>query len=382
MIDRLSHKGAYKHVGNNHAELVDIVIVVDMLLTGFDSQWINVLYLDDVIETNNLIQAISRTNRIFNNDEKPLGLVKFYRKPYSMERNLQEALSLYCQGDYEGVEVKDIQTNLALMNKTYSEIEKIFVANKIKNFECLPSSMEDRGMFRKKFTVLKRTLRAVMLQGFRWDNAYAKMLIFDKKTYEKLYMRYKDTLTTGGGGGGVSKPGYVVNNNLSTMEMDKIDVDYLEKWFKIVTMKDIVEQEKREKQMDALYELESNLGLLSELQQQYARKIIDDIRKGKFEPEAGKTFREYISEYQEKTIRANIHTISENTGLNEEDLFKLYVDTGNGYVDELRMKNLENTVDDNKLLEYYPNTSLLKAKIMLHAELKDYIENRKADSIN
>lgn len=81
---------------------MDIVIVVDQLLTGFDSQWVNVLYLDKVMDTDNLIQAISRTNRVYNNVEKPWGMVKFYRKPYTMQRNLNEALKLYCQGDYTG----------------------------------------------------------------------------------------------------------------------------------------------------------------------------------------------------------------------------------------------------------------------------------------
>ena len=53
------------------AKLLDIVIVVDQLLTGFDSQYVNVLYLDKVLENDNLIQAISRTNRVYDNNEKP-----------------------------------------------------------------------------------------------------------------------------------------------------------------------------------------------------------------------------------------------------------------------------------------------------------------------
>ena len=96
LMARLSHSKPYTKIGNNHDKCLDIVIVVNQLLTGYDSQYVNVLYLDKELENDNLIQAMSRTNRVYDNNEKPLGLVKFYRKIYTMRRNLTEALRLYC----------------------------------------------------------------------------------------------------------------------------------------------------------------------------------------------------------------------------------------------------------------------------------------------
>ena len=376
---RLAHKEAYKHIGNNHAQIVDIVIVVDQLLTGFDSQWLNVLYLDKVMDTDNIIQAISRTNRVLNREEKPWGMVKFYRKPYTMKRNLKEALKLYCQGDYTDVEVGDIEKNIDTLNSTYKSICDIFAHDKIKNFEHLPKKDEDRQMFRKKFYILKSTLRAAILQGFKWSNEHGAKVNFNEKTYRILTMRYKDLPSNRGGGGGTGKAGYVLNTDLSTMEMDKIDAAYLEAQFKVVTMKDIVNVEKDAKKMQAIHEIETNLGILSEIQQKYAHQILADIKSGTLELVDGKTFLQYIQEYQERAIRASIHAFAEHIGLDENQMFELYIATGSHEVDELKLERLEATADNDRLKAYY-QASVFKAKIKLHQELKEYIEKRKADA--
>lgn len=62
-----------------HAQKIDIVIVVDMLLTGFDSKYLNTLYVDKNLKYHGLIQAFSRTNRILN-DTKPYGNILDFRQ--------------------------------------------------------------------------------------------------------------------------------------------------------------------------------------------------------------------------------------------------------------------------------------------------------------
>lgn len=59
-------------------EKVDITIVVDMLLTGFDSKYLNTLYVDKNLKHHGLIQAFSRTNRVLN-DSKPYGHILDFR---------------------------------------------------------------------------------------------------------------------------------------------------------------------------------------------------------------------------------------------------------------------------------------------------------------
>ena len=57
---------------------IDIIIVVDMLLTGFDSKYLNTLYVDKNLKYHGLIQAFSRTNRVLN-DTKPYGNILDFR---------------------------------------------------------------------------------------------------------------------------------------------------------------------------------------------------------------------------------------------------------------------------------------------------------------
>lgn len=62
-----------------HKNKIDVLIVVDMLLTGFDSKYLNTLYVDKNLKYHGLIQAYSRTNRILN-DTKPYGNILVFRE--------------------------------------------------------------------------------------------------------------------------------------------------------------------------------------------------------------------------------------------------------------------------------------------------------------
>ncbi|MFA5214600.1 type I restriction endonuclease subunit R [Sulfuricurvum sp.] len=74
-----------------HKNKIDIVIVVDMLLTGFDSQYLNTLYVDKNLKYHGLIQAFSRTNRILN-DTKPYGNILDFR---GQQNEVEEAIALF-----------------------------------------------------------------------------------------------------------------------------------------------------------------------------------------------------------------------------------------------------------------------------------------------
>ena len=66
----MGHKKPFDSIGKD--EQIDILIVVNQMLTGFDSKFVNTLYLDKMMEYENLIQAFSRTNRLYNMAEKLL----------------------------------------------------------------------------------------------------------------------------------------------------------------------------------------------------------------------------------------------------------------------------------------------------------------------
>ncbi|HMO16851.1 MAG TPA: type I restriction endonuclease subunit R [Oligoflexia bacterium] len=80
-----------------HEQKIDILIVVDMLLTGFDSVYLNTLYIDKNLKYHGLIQAFSRTNRVLN-DTKPNGIIIDFR---NQQDKVDEAIKLFSGEDGE-----------------------------------------------------------------------------------------------------------------------------------------------------------------------------------------------------------------------------------------------------------------------------------------
>lgn len=380
VMARLSHRKPYNNIGNDHDKLLDLVIVVDQLLTGFDSQYLNTLYLDKVLEYDGLIQAISRTNRVYSEAEKPLGLLKFYRKPYTMEHNLEEALRVYCMGEKTDVQVADLNTNLKEIAALYDTIEKTFALDKVHNFERLPRQDEYRQKFRKDFQTLRAKLRASFMQGFKW-NKHAKLLPFNEKTYRILKMRYEDLPIGRSGGGGKIGAGFVIDTDVSFMEMEKIDADYLEKRFQLITIAQIeAREDSADRQATAIKDIRDNLNTLPAYWQKWARMVLADIENGLLKVEKGKTFRNYIAEYASNTIQNAIQAEADRFGLCYDGLLEVYRNTTSekDINEQNRLTNLEATADMNKVTAYF-GCSTFKAKARLDAYLTEYILNRKAD---
>ncbi|AYW44486.1 type I restriction endonuclease subunit R [Tetragenococcus koreensis] len=92
VVSRLNKTATDKH-------FLDLVIVVDQLLTGFDAPEMNTLYVDRTLRNAGLIQAYSRTNRIADLQEKPWGRIVNYRWPAQNEKWMNRALAIYANKD-------------------------------------------------------------------------------------------------------------------------------------------------------------------------------------------------------------------------------------------------------------------------------------------
>lgn len=105
IVKRLARKKPY-NTGDD-SQILDLVIVSDQLLTGFDSKYLNIIYIDKVLKEGMLIQAMSRTNRTINKTAKPHGKVRFYRKGDLMEDNVKQALVIYTKGGNDSLSDAD-----------------------------------------------------------------------------------------------------------------------------------------------------------------------------------------------------------------------------------------------------------------------------------
>lgn len=107
---------------------LDLVIVVEQFLTGFDAPEMNTLYIDRTLKGGNLIQAYSRTNRMHNQIEKPWGNVVNYRWPEQNEYEMNEAFAIYsnrASADEQLTleELKEGNEDSGILSKPFSKIQ-------------------------------------------------------------------------------------------------------------------------------------------------------------------------------------------------------------------------------------------------------------------
>lgn len=249
---RLSHKKPYVDVDSNRDSRIDLLIVVDQMLTGFDSKWLNTLYLDKVIDYESIIQAFSRTNRLFGPD-KPFGTIRYYRRPHTMKGYIEAAVKLYSGDRPLDMFVQKLPENIALMDAHLQEILMVFEAAGVGDLSKLPASQEARRKFAKEFIELNKFLEAAKVQGFTWeqdtyefeeepeegeprDKSFFVQPVIDERTYLILVQRYKELFTGGGDPGDAPEAPYELDGHITEIDTGLIDSDYMnanfEKWLK------------------------------------------------------------------------------------------------------------------------------------------------------
>jgi type I restriction enzyme R subunit len=234
---RLAHKAPYLRVEAEPEKRLDLLIVVNQMLTGFDSKWVNTLYCDKLLEYENIIQAFSRTNRLFGPD-KPFGTIRYYRKPHTMKRNVDAAVKLYSGDKPIGLFADQLPRNLERLNDCFTEITAIFSAAGITDFAKLPNDLAARAAFAKQFNRFSGILEASKIQGFAWDKSVCAFDTNPKQTvavaitqqqYVTLLQRYKE-LGTGVGVSEESIP-FDIDSHITEIDTGKIDADYMNSRF-------------------------------------------------------------------------------------------------------------------------------------------------------
>lgn len=128
----------YSNADYPHKNKIDIVIVVDMLLTGFDSKYLNTLYVDKNLKYHGLIQAFSRTNRVLN-DSKPWGNILDFR---GQEKEVNEAIELFSGAAKDRAkEIWLVDPAPVVVEKYQHAIEKLKTFMQNKGLDCTPSEV-------------------------------------------------------------------------------------------------------------------------------------------------------------------------------------------------------------------------------------------------
>ena len=356
---RLSHKKPYVNVDTNRDSRIDLLIVVDQMLTGFDSKWLNTLYLDKVIDYESIIQAFSRTNRLFGPD-KPFGTIRYYRRPHTMESNIEAAVKLYSGDRPLDMFVQKLPENIALMDARLQEILMVFEAAGVGDLSKLPASQEARRKFAKEFVELNEFLEAAKVQGFTWEQdtyefreepkegsqlseSVLVQPVIDERTYLVLVQRYKE-LFSGGALGGAPDAPYELDGHITEIDTGLIDSDYMnsnfEKWLKCLEQDD-------EGLAAAREELHRSFASLSQDDQRFAELFLHDVERGDATLEEGMTLRDYITSYACKAKNAQVQRVVEALGIDGDLLTAMVaLDLTESNINEFgRFDDLKDSVD-------------------------------------
>lgn len=390
---RLAHKKQYKHIHTEPAKQLDLLIVVNQMLTGFDSKWLNTLYLDKVLENQHIIQAFSRTNRLFGPD-KPHGIIRYYRYPHTMERHINDAVKLYSGDKPIGLFVDKLASNLEAMNEFVADIRELFINAGIDNFEKLPEDIDACAKFAKLFNTFNQHLEAAKIQGFNWkqsiyfftekDKPYEVTLAIDEQTYLSLILRYRELVAKGEsiGARGEDVP-FDVSGYLTEIDTGKIDANYMnsrfDKYLKELNQNSINIE-------NTLNELHKSFASLSQSEQKYTKLFLHDLQRGDARLIDGHTFRDYINIYKDNAENAQVNMVVDALGLDKRLLLTLMSDrvNENNLNDFGRFDALKGTVDKAKAKAYFEKQdgitiSLFKLNIRIEQFLKQFIFSRTDD---
>ena len=383
---RLAHKEQYKRIEREPEKQLDLLIVVDQMLTGFDSKWVNTLYMDKILEYENIIQAFSRTNRLFGPD-KPFGIIRYYRKPHTMEQNVSKAVKLYSGDRPIGLFVEKLSYNLGKLNSVFDDIAYLFKNAVIPDFEKLPADGTVRAKFASLFRDFNGYLEAAKIQGFRWDkHTYSFKdeesgktieiaMEFDENAFLILAQRYKELSAASPddpGSQDIDIP-YDLVGYLTEIDTGVIDADYMnsrfDKYLKLIRQ----EGSSEESIEQAKAELHKTFAALTQEEQKYANIFLHDIERGDVIAEDGKTLRDYITEYQFRAKDDQIHRFATIFGLDEDKLRNMMgLNLNEATINEFgRFDELKKSVDKSKakaFFEAYEQTKLIPPKVNMKTD--------------
>ncbi|HEX4080076.1 MAG TPA: type I restriction endonuclease subunit R [Rhizomicrobium sp.] len=143
-----------------HAQKIDITIVVDMLVTGFDSKYLNTLYVDKNLRHHGLIQAFSRTNRVLN-ATKPYGNILDFRQ---QQDAVDAAIALF-SGESAGEKAREmwlVDKAPVVIQKLEGAVQKLDAFMKSQGLDCAPDAVPNlkgdaaRAVFIDRFKEVQR----------------------------------------------------------------------------------------------------------------------------------------------------------------------------------------------------------------------------------
>ncbi len=324
--DRLARK---KSKYRDRSQQLDLVIVVDRLLTGFDAPCLSTIFLDrPPMKPQHIIQAFSRTNRIFNK-VKRYGQIVTLQTPELYAAKIDEALRLYTNGGMDDVQAPAWSETSERLTRAVEALKTVAATEKQVDDLQMHGSLEELQAFVKAYQAVDRLIgEAQVYDEFR-EEMLKTTFDMSREQFERLTGRYHN----------------IIERIKELTEKEKIEVVDIDVDYDLESVKRI---EVNYRYLVALLQAHMPEGndapkVASDAEDQRISKFIEDYKKNnpkvgevlsqlwfevKFKPEA---FRDkdafaVIEERVDELIAKEIQDFSAKWGVNPEAL-KMYAST-------------------------------------------------------
>ncbi|WFF38820.1 HsdR family type I site-specific deoxyribonuclease [Moraxella nasibovis] len=368
LMDRLARRYQYQEV-DDHTRL-DLVIVVQQLLTGFDAPYLNTLYVDKLLDYANLIQAFSRTNRI-TDSRKPYGIIEYYRRPLQMKLQIDKAFELYANKKAGGslMNAPKLEETLAVIRDIYQDIATLFPKNDNgqPDFSALPDDLPTQKQFVRWANELEKNMIKIRQQGFDMANGedMAK-LPFDIEDYGRLQARYLDVQNEHSGETGGDDSGILlIDNTLISGERIKIDNDYISQLLKNINQSQNNADIARFNELSTQYR---------KTDQELLKQILADAIEGKLPDDISLNL--LLDKYRESREKSTIFELVNLFDLDKslfEKLLHHHVFGKEDWHEFNLLKDLAKTADMEKVASLYEKENGKSGNKMT---LKKYVEDK------
>ena len=304
--------GYYKDIGKRvKTHQMDILLVVNMFLTGFDSKWLNTIYVDKNLRYHGLVQAYSRTNRILG-QQKSQGNVVCFR---NLKPATDQAIELFANQDaIEEVILQPYEQYVERFSEVVTELLKI--APTVESVGELLTE-EDEVRFIQAFRELIRIKNILgCFTEFSFDD-----LAMDEQVFEDYKSKYLDLYDKVRTNKQKEKVSILedIDFELELIHRDEINVGYIINLLRNLQFAKPAEQEGQRKAILGILETEKQLRSKKELIERFIAEHFPSIPR---EGDVGMAFEKYWTEEKYKAVQA----LSAAEGLDIDGLQKVIGD--------------------------------------------------------
>jgi type I restriction enzyme R subunit len=292
-----------EHDSRTPDQNIDVLIVVNMFLTGFDSPKLSTLYVDRYLKWHTLLQAFSRTNRV-ETDSKPFGNIIAYR---NLKQDTDDAIKLFSGG-----------TGAAnFLAPSYDELKGDFTDAIHKLRQVVPTVQSVDDLYNvgddavKEFVLSFRDVLRIfnklrVYDDFDWSQFAPAFTPQDMENYRGRYFTAYERLTSDGSDKVVGSVLDDIDFEINLVRQDKIDVQYIVNLIKSI---DLDSKENRDSDSQRIRRMIDNadspeLKAKSELLKEFLDKVIPQLKPNS---DIGDALTQFLRESQQKAIQSFAH---------------------------------------------------------------------------